>query len=186
MRGIALGVLAGAALSSGAAAAQPSRVAAAAGTYRIAVCKAGPCATADTGRALLLGYLVLAAARVPPGALPPAARAALPDQFLPAAANGCFALTRGRASGRTHAGLALVAATYWRPDSDAAGAVRFLLYHSPDAGHEVRAVVRSGGMRGRGTSWGPGADEGRWSADTVVAVRAGPPDLRRCQSALAR
>jgi hypothetical protein len=185
MRGVLLPAAAGAVLWGRVAAGQPRLAPAAAGTYRLAVCKGAPCAPADTAHALLVGYLVLAAAPVPLDALPPAARAASADQFLPGAANGCFALGPGRGRGQTHAGLSPVAGTYWQRDAGAAGAIRFLLYHSPDAGHEVRAVVRAGALHGRGRSWGPGADEGRWPTDTVVAARVGPPDLRRCRPAAA-
>jgi hypothetical protein len=169
-----------------AAARDPRPGASPAGTYRVAVCTIGPCAPGDSARALVLGYLVLTDAPLDTAALPDSARRLLAGSFLRGAANGCYVLGRGGAPGETYAGAGRVAATRWRADPGEPGVLRFVLYRSPDASHEVRAALTPDGLRGRGVSRGAGVAAVTWAPDTVVALRVGPPDLARCARASTR
>jgi hypothetical protein len=169
------------------AARAPRPVASAAGTYRVAVCKLGPCAPGDSAGALVTGHLVLLEAALDTAALPDSARRLLRGSFLGGPANGCYVLRRGGAPGPTYAGAAGVAATRWRTGPEAPGVLRLVLFRSPDASHEVRAALTADGLlRGRGVSRGVGAAAVTWAPDTVVAVRVGPPDVTRCAEASAR
>jgi hypothetical protein len=122
----------------------------------------------------------------------PLDRAAMPnaawrlfERSLVNAPNGCYVLTRPRGGARTYAGLNGVAGTRWRIDGKRPRIVRFTLYRSPDASHQVEAARVAGGLRGRGRSRGFGTT--MWSpVDTIVAERVGPPDVGRCVDAVMR
>ena len=150
------------------------------GTYTIALCRAR-CTPDRPAGAYATGFLVLAADSIVLGAVPPARRREIEEAryYLGTGApNGCFSLRRNARVGNSYAGLLPVAQTTWRGDST--GTVHFVLYRSPDAGYDVRAVIKDGVLRGVGRSWGVGEAQIDAPADVVVGRRLGPPDARRC------
>ena len=147
-----------------------------AGTYEVALCKAGPCSLDDTTRTLSRGFLVLFAGEMP--RVTGAAGAALTGWYLRSPPNGCLSMTVPPPRSETFAAGG-VRSTFWdmNPGGDS---VRFSLYRSPDAGHEVIAGIRNGELTGGGRSWGVGVVNVRYPRDTIVGRRIGPPDIEPC------
>lgn len=150
-----------------------------AGTYRIAVCKSGPCTPADTAHALVWGLVVLSDEPLPFASLPDSSRRLRVQYSVPARSNACYALRRALGDPQTYAGLRAVGTTRWLRDTTS-GLLEFGLYRSPDARHVVRAVLRGDTLIGTGTSWGAGIAAIDYPRDTIVALRVGPPDLAKC------
>jgi Protein of unknown function (DUF2911) len=154
------------------------------GTYRIAVCKRGPCTPRDSVHAVAWGVLVLTDGPLSLAQSPDSLKWRLGGFGLGGRPNGCYALSSVR-DAKSYAGLSQVAGTRWTLDSARHGGIRFSLFRSPDAGHEVRAMVVEDGLRGTGESWGAGTAAPNYEADTVVASRVGEPDVRQCARATA-
>ena len=134
------------------------------GTYAIAFCSS-PCVLADSARAPIHGTLVLDSATRGN------------DWSFESSGNGCFHLSRDRHF-KGYAALFPSGYTAWRylaPDS-----IAFDTYRSPDAGHDVVAVLNDSGFVGSGHSWGAGVAEIHVPDEYVVALRLGPPDIDRC------
>jgi alpha-tubulin suppressor-like RCC1 family protein len=148
-----------------------------AGTYRIAVCR-GPCEPGDTARALAHGVLVIGEGPLDPRSLSGSARTMLEFSLVDrgsGAPNACYALDRPERA-ETYAGIAPAGLTRWvrRPD----GTLGMALYRSPDAGYDAVVQVQEDGLRGRGKSWGFGADS--IPEDSIAGRRTGPPDPSLC------
>jgi hypothetical protein len=156
-----------------------------AGTYRVAVCKSGPCTPADTAHALVWGLLVLNDEPLPFASLPDSARRLRVQYSVPARSNACYALHRASGDPQTYAGIRGAGTTRWLRDTTS-GLLEFGLYRSPDARHVVRAALRGDTLSGTGTSSGPGIAAVDYPRDTIVALRVGPPDLTKCADASAR
>ncbi len=163
-------------LAAGACAAAPRRHAPRppAGSYELALCRAGPCAPGDTAAAYLTAVVVLLDSA-------DAARLDLPRPRLARApANGCFAVRHRRPRADSYAGLQDGGGLRWSRAAEGAGAVAFALFRSPDASYTVRVVPVAGGLAGSGASHGVGAAAISAPRDTVVARRIGDADPTRC------
>ena len=157
------------------------------GTYELRLCRVrcGPEWPANTIRS---GWVVLDSVPVALGAFPDSVRRRLENSFMfmdlgrGDPANGCYLLRADRPEVKTYAGIETGGLTRWEP---AAGgdSIRFSLYRSPDAGHEVAAALTAGGFEGRGESWGAGAAEVHYPDDLVLGRRLGAPDQGRCGEA---
>lgn len=174
---------------SAAAAQEPTspRIPRVAGTYALTVCRAS--CDRDSGRVLTTGRLVLEERPYRLVDIPEPARSFLErtERFLlyadaGGAPNACFAFDDSAAG--TLAGATRVGLTRWERSSGDTLTVR--LYHSPDAGYDVRASIASGALVGRGESWGPWDESEDVPPDLVAGIRIGPPDRSVCVEAAER
>lgn len=159
---------------------QPGELAPA-GTYSLMVCR-GPCGVSGS-EVVAEGTLVLETQPYSTEAIPQPARGYFekyPDILLHQdardAPNACFAFSRSEAStlaGTTRAGL-----TRWTPAVGDTISVR--LYHSADAGYDVRLSARSGTLTGSGQSWGPWDESRNSPPNGIIGRRIGPPDRTPC------
>src|SRR5688572_1746922 len=150
-----------------------------AGTYSIAVCKQLPCSPGDSASASVVGTLVLLDSVLLRSSIPDSARWLFnPFQEPSQSRNACYALKRLQENVETHAGG--VSTSHWHRDPQQLDRIRFTLYRSPDALHEVSVRVVGSRLEGSGQSSGVGAAETHWPKDSVVAVRVGPPDPSIC------
>jgi hypothetical protein len=83
---------------------------------------------------------------------------------------------RHRIPAQSLAGIEGLSITQWSAKQDQ---VSFLLYRSPDAGHQVTARLRGDTLRGQGRSWEDMRADG-FSGDEVTAIRVGPPNPSIC------
>jgi hypothetical protein len=138
----------------------------AAGTYQVRFCAAN-CDAQPPGEVLASGILVLDTVERPYEVWPSGKP------------NACFDLQRSRHL-HSYAALFPHSSTFWgRLGGDT---IAFKTYRSPDAGHQVRAVLTDSGFVGVGRSWGAGVAEIHEPDEFVVGTRLGPPDLLRCSS----
>ena len=175
----AMGQLAGCAAVTGRGT-QPRDIAPA-GTYRVTVCR-GSCA-GGRGTLVAEGILVLEAQSFSIEEIPQQARGyfekyenILLHEDAGDAPNACFALRSlksGTLAGSTPAGL-----TRWT--RTAGDSIRLRLYHSADAGYDVRLSVRAEGVEGYGQSWGPWPPSENSPSNVIVARRIGPPNRDPC------
>jgi hypothetical protein len=157
-----------------------------AGTYALTVCRAA--CDRDSGRVLTTGRLVLEERPYDLSDIPEPARSFFEtiERFLlhadaGGAPNACFTF-ENRGPG-TLAGAARVGLTRWESSGDT---LTVPLYHSPDAGYDVRARIVSGTLAGQGESWGPWDKSEDGPPDLVTGVRIGPPDRSVCVEAAER
>ncbi len=155
------------------------------GTYRISVCKVGPCVAGDSSHAVAFGVLVLLDSTLVSAAIPASAGRLLTGYTTPGQPhNACYDIKRIGSNSMSYAGG--VAGTHWQMDAKEGNAVTFTLYRSPDASHHVVATINGAQLSGIGRSSGAGAAEVDWPRDTVVATRIGAPDVSRCIDASIR
>lgn len=158
-----------------------------AGTYALTVCRAS--CDRHSGRVLSTGRLVLEERPYYLTDIPEPARSFFErtERFLlyadaGGAPNACFAFDAGTSG--TLAGATRVGLTRWAMSSGDTLTVR--LYHSPDAGYDVRASIVSGALAGRGESWGPWDKSEDVPPDLIEGIRIGPPDRSVCVRAAER
>jgi hypothetical protein len=154
------------------------------GTYRIQICQ-GPCDTQDPETLVAVGHLVIENASYTTADLPVAARTYFEDWtalLLGAAAkdrpNSCFVISRSREAANSYAGLEKVGLTL--VEAHRGDSIRVALYQSPDASYYAVLLPAGQELRGRGRSSGVADAAGRFSQDSVVARRIGPPDRGLC------
>jgi hypothetical protein len=173
-----------------------------AGTYELFVCK-GRCPPGDSARAVAVGRLVLQDSAIPLAPVdsrdpvgPGDPREPRPDSAdlhlqlgrwrARGTPNGCYVFDRRPERAQTYAGIRRVGVVSWRV-RERDSAIKFSLYGSPDAGHDVTLARPdgSGVLRGTGHSSGAGVTAVDWPDDSVVARRVGPPDVEPCFAAAA-
>jgi hypothetical protein len=137
-----------------------------AGTYDVLLCSE-PCIRADSANALAKGVVVLNSVPI---------RFAH-DLFNPNP-NGCFRFSRSPKL-QSYAVLMNAGYTGWRL-SGGGDSITFDTYRSPDAGHDIQAILTDTGFRGVGHSWGAGVAEIYEPDEYVIAYRTGPPHLNKC------
>ena len=156
-----------------------------AGTYAVWLCK-DACTVADTARAAVMGYLVLADGTLAMDSIADDVRASLLDESEilrwsskdgVSAPNACFAFTRGTQSRALLAGIIPAALTRWEHRGDT---IQVRLYASPDAAYTLRAMVRDGTLLGAGRESGYIGRAFDEKTGPVHGIRVGPPDARRC------
>ena len=157
------------------------------GTYELRLCRV-TCAPEWPRNTIRSGWVVLDSAPIALSTFPDSVSDLLEYSFAFMAdrsedgANGCFLLSVDRPDVHTYGGLGTAGLTRWelvRGDDS----IRFSLYRSPDAGHEVTVALTTGGFEGRGRSWGAGVAEVDYPDDIILARRLGPPEPRRCREA---
>jgi len=153
------------------------------GTYRLFVCKAGPCASPDDTTLVTHGLVVLAHSREFLSHLPDSVSHTLMRYAFGARPNGCYSLQRQVGNVTSYAGTSQVGGIHWRPATDRPGFLAFELYRSPDALHQVVLIPRYDRLEGIGESRGAGVAAVSWPPDTVVAWRVGPPNAAICEEA---
>ena len=158
-----------------------------AGTYRIAVCKGAPCSPDDTTSAVVWGTLVLGDTAIALATIPSGIGRQLTFMYPSAQQNlnGCYVLSRVTRRVRTEAGVRPVAATIWAPTAADPSTITSSLFRTVDAAHSMQLRFENGRLNGTGHSAGMGVPSVGWGPDTIVAVRAGPPNYSLCTDAAA-
>ena len=98
-------------------------------------------------------------------------------------ATGCMVMRHRRPPMHTYAGASAREYFIWSLTADS---LVFPLFRSPDAFYFVRVRRTERGLSGVGSSFGVGAAEIHGPADSVVALRTGPPVRLRCHKAADR
>ena len=154
-----------------------------AGTYVLRLCRIS-CGAAYPRNVIRSGWVVLDTAALNTKEFPDSVQRMLALAFMSHPSdrpNGCFRLDTTRPEIETYAGLMRGGLLEW--SRGAGDSVSFALYHSPDAGHEVRVIGTVDGFVGVGHSWGAGVASVDYPDDVVIGEYIGPPDLLRCREA---
>ena len=154
------------------------------GTYRISVCKVGPCIAGDSSHAVAVGVLVLLDSTLFPREIPASAGPLLTRWRIPGTENGCYDIKHTGVDNTSYAGG--VGGTLWRLEGEQGKEITFNLISSPDAFYVVRAIINGDQIAGVGHSSGSGVTAVHWPRDTVVATKIGPADVSRCIAASIR
>ena len=157
------------------------------GTYELRLCRVR-CGAEWPANTIRSGWVVLDSAPIALEVFPDSVQRWLKNSYmlisvgLESAGNGCYFLRADRPDVETYAGLHTGGLTRWEPTASG-DSIRFRLYGSPDAGHEVTVVLTEDGFEGAGHSWGGGVADVDYPDDVVSGRRVGAPDPMRCGEA---
>jgi hypothetical protein len=155
-----------------------------AGTYTIALCQQRPCAVGDTTNVIVSGTLIFADSVISVAGWPDERRISRgAGGFIRSTLNACLDLTTHRSAELTYVGIGSPNLFHWERASDTSATA--VLYQSPDARGRLQFTLRGDTLIGSGFSDGMIGGPIRKRDDIVVGRRLGPPDLSRCQRAIA-